>query len=651
MGKFIKIFILLQILVLQFIFITSIYNIYEKNNIIGNNETAFYLENPNPNELENIYEYLNANKIGFEQIRSEPDIKNNINYVIFYSKYSNLNKKNAISKDIKISYKFSHKEDFIDSTGIFYISKDNNNIIKKLNDTYNLNVKEYKEDKIPYKNILIINGINIYFLMIFSILTYFMFISSDLKKIAIKKILGFSNFKIVSSYYYSLIKTFVTILILLDTIFIIYFAINKSLSLNFITILILYSLGIIIMNILLMLFALFLIKFIKINEMIKHKNFNKLFNKILLLFKVITCILVSISFIYFANSLSTLIKEKNNIENFQKYTNYYTSNGFSNEHYEKLLKNKEKLQYFSKKTKEMVENEESYLFDTSTFENNNTEIPNFVISNKKFIEDLTELKDTKGNKIKLNNPKNQVTILIPEKFKKNEKELKKYFSKDIINEFVNYDKYYGISNKNNENTKPTINIKYIKNNQNVSFLGKDDFETIKNLILIVDNSNFSGMYYADTLNAGDIYFKLPTREDFKKITVKYNLEQYIIPGTLLTPYLTKLENKSFIFKNITIFILIFSFILLFLIYASNQATILVNRKKYAVQIFMGYSKMKVLKKHIWISTCLCILFLLLAFYNKFSLLLSIIIIFDFFVLLSIYTKFINKNLTDSIKGE
>lgn len=651
MGKFIKIFIFLQILVLQFIFITSIYNIYEKNNIIGNNETAFYLENPNPNELENIYEYLNANKIGFEQIRSEPDIKNNINYVIFYSKYSNLNKKNAISKDIKISYKFSHKEDFIDSTGIFYISKDNDNIIKKLNDTYNLNIKEYKEDKIPYKNILIINGINIYFLMIFSILTYFMFISSDLKKIAIKKMLGFSNFKIVSSYYYSLIKTFVTILILLDTIFIIYFAINKSLSLNFITILILYSLGIIIMNILLMLFALFLIKFIKINEMIKHKNFNKLFNKILLLFKVITCILVSISFIYFANSLSTLIKEKNNIENFQKYTNYYTSNGFSNEHYEKLLKNKEKLQYFSKKTKEMVENEESYLFDTSTFENNNTEIPNFVISNKKFIEDLTELKDTKGNKIKLNNPKNQVTILIPEKFKKNEKELKKYFSKDIINEFVNYDKYYGISNKNNENTKPTINIKYIKNNQNVSFLGKEDFETIKNLILIVDNSNFSGMYYADTLNAGDIYFKLPTREDFKKITVKYNLEQYIIPGTLLTPYLTKLENKSFIFKNITIFILIFSFILLFLIYASNQATILVNRKKYAVQIFMGYSKMKVLKKHIWISTCLCILFLLLAFYNKFSLLLSIIIIFDFFVLLSIYTKFINKNLTDSIKGE
>lgn len=648
MERFVKIFIFLQVLVLQFIFITSIYNIYEKNNIIDNGDIAFYLKNPNPNELERIFNFLNEKKIGFEQLRGEPDIKNNINYVIFYSKYSNIDKKSAISRDIKISYKLLHKEDFVDSAGIFYISKDQKNIIKKLNNMYGFNIQAYEEDKISYKNILVVNGINIYFLLIFSVLTYFMYISSDLKKIAIKKLIGFSNFRIVSNYYSSLVKTLGIILILLDVICMAYFAINKSLSLKFVVMLASYSLGIIIINILLMLIALFLIKFIKINEMIKHKNFNKLFNKILILFKWVTCILVSISLIYFTNSLLTLLKEKNDIKNYQKYNNYYTSNGFSSEHYNQLLKNKKELQYFSKNIRDMVKNEESYLLDTSTFDIDNKEIPKFVISNKRFIEEFTQLRDVQGNNIRLTTSKNQVTILIPQKFQSDEDKLKKYFLKNIVNEYINYDKYYGISKKQQ---KPSVNIQYIENNQGVSFLGEEKFETIKDLILIVDDSNFSGMYYADTLNAGDIYFKFPTREEFQKITVKYNLEQYVVPGTLLTPYLTKIENQNFIFQNVTIFIIIFIFILMFLIYASNQTTILVNRKKYAVQTFLGYSKIKVLKKYVWISTCIFILFLLLAFYNKFSLLFSMIVLIDFFVLMGMYTKFINKSLANSIKGE
>lgn len=648
MERFVKIFIFLQVLVLQFIFITSIYNIYEKNNIIDNGDIAFYLKNPNSGDLERIFNLLSEKKIGFEQLRGEPDIKNNINYVIFYSKYSNINKKSAISRDIKISYKLLHKEDFVDSVGVFYISKDQKNIIKKLNNMYNLNIQAYEEDKISYKNILIVNGINVYFLLIFSVLTYFMYISSDLKKIAIKKLIGFSNFRIVFNYYSSLLKTLGIILILLDVICMAYFAINKSISLKFVVMLASYSLGIIIMNILLMLIALFLIKFIKINEMIKHRNFNKLFNKILILFKWVTCILVSISLIYFTNSLLTLLKEKNDIKNYQKYNNYYTSNGFSSEHYNQLLKNKKELQYFSKNIRDMVKNEESYLLDTSTLDSDNKEIPKFVISNKRFIEEFTQLRDVQGNNIRLTTSKNQVTILIPQKFQSDEDKLKKYFLKNIVNEFTNYDKYYGISSKSQ---KPTVNIQYIENNQSVSFLGEEKLETIKNLILIVDNLNFSGMYYADTLSAGDIYFQFPTRGDFQKITVKYNLERYVSPGTLLTPYLTRLENQNFIFKNVTVFIIIFTFILMFLIYASNQTTILVNRKKYAVQTFLGYSKIKVLKKYVWISTCIFILFLLLAFYNKFSLLFSIIVLIDLFVLMVMYTKFINKSLANSIKGE
>lgn len=651
MERFVKIFIFLQVLVLQFIFITSIYNIYEKNNIIDNGDTAFYLKNPNPGDLEKIFNLLNEKKIGFEQLRIEPDIKNNTNYVVFYSKYSDLNKTNAISKDIKISYKPLHKEDFVDSAGVFYISKDQKNIIGKLNSVYDLNIQAYEEDKISYKNILVINGINVYFLIIFSILTYFMYISSDLKKIAIKKLLGFSNFRIVSNYYISLLKTLGIILILLDVICMAYFSINKSLSLEFVVMLASYSLGIIIMNILLMLIALSLMKFIKINEMIKHKNFNKLFNKILIIFKWVACILVSISLIYFTNSLLTLLEEKNDIKNYQKYNNYYTSNGFSSD-YDQIEKNKRELQYFSKNIREMVENEESYLLDTSTLDDiDNKEIPKFVISNKRFIEEFTQLRDVQGNPIRLTTSKNQVTILIPQKFQKDEDKIKKYFLKNIVNEYTNYDKYYGIALKPKKQQKPTVDIRYIENNQSVSFLGEEKFETIKDLILIVDNLSFSGMYYADTLNAGDIYFKFPTREDFQKMTAEYNLDQYVLPGTLLTPYLTRLENQNFIFQNVTVFIIIFTFILMFLIYASNQTTILVNRKKYAVQTFLGYSKMKVLKKYVWISIGIFTLFLLLAFYNKFSLLFSIIVLIDLFVLIGMYTKFINKSLSNSIKGE
>lgn len=648
MRIFINIFIFLQVFVLQFIFMTSVYNIYEKNNIINNGDTAFYIKNPSTDELNNLFNLLIEKNIGFEQLRSEPDIKNKTNYNVFYSKESTIKKKNAINSDIKINYQLLQKEDFIDSTGVFYIAKDQQYIIEELNSMYHLNIKAYEENKISYKNILVINGINIYFLLIFSLLTYFMYISSDLKKIAIKKLLGFSTWKIIWGYYRSLLKILGIVIVTLDVLSIGYVAINNSLTTQFIFILAIYSLGIVIVNILLMLMALFLIRFIKMNEMIKQRNFNKVFNKILITFKWVSCVLVAISLVYFSNSLMALIKENNDIENYQKYNNYYTSNGFASEQYDQLLKNKKELRFFSKNIKGLVENENSFFFDYSLVDYAEGEIPPFVISNNKFIEELTQLKNLQGESVELTNVKNRLTILIPQKFQKDEKKIKAYLIKYIVDGFANYDQNYKISEKQQ---KPTVTIQYITNNQSIHFLGEEKFETIKNPIVVVDNMSFSGMFYADQLNAGNIYFKFDTREDFRKIILKYNLEKEVVLGTLLTPYLTRLENEGFIFQNIIIFIMIFSFIFMFLIYASNQMTILVNRKKYAVQTLLGFSTSKVLRRHIGVLVSVLLLFLVASFYNGFLSLFTLVVLMDFFVLLLMYKKFVQNNLANSIKGE
>lgn len=58
MKKFLKIFIFLEVIFFAYIFNTSIYNIYEKNNIAAKNLKGYVLEETSPEVLDRFYTYL-----------------------------------------------------------------------------------------------------------------------------------------------------------------------------------------------------------------------------------------------------------------------------------------------------------------------------------------------------------------------------------------------------------------------------------------------------------------------------------------------------------------------------------------------------------------------------------------------------------------
>ena len=55
MKKFLKIFIFLEVILFAYIFNTSIYNIYEKNNISTENLKVYVLEETSPEILDKFY--------------------------------------------------------------------------------------------------------------------------------------------------------------------------------------------------------------------------------------------------------------------------------------------------------------------------------------------------------------------------------------------------------------------------------------------------------------------------------------------------------------------------------------------------------------------------------------------------------------------
>ncbi|HDX9578139.1 TPA: hypothetical protein ROX88_001662 [Bacillus pseudomycoides] len=649
MKRFISLFMVLQFLLLTFIFTTSIYDIYEKNHIIHNGDQAYQLKNPTGENLGKLYDNMLANGHRLEFIRTKPNIENHTNYTIYYSDPSAIQQRKAVARNVTFDYVKIQREDFVDSTGIFYTNIHSNKV-KKIASDLNLSIEPYVEDQISYRQILIVNGVNLLFLLIFTILIYFLYISSDFKKIAIKKSLGFTNGKIITSYVYSLLKKAALYLLIIDLICVSYFVFKGSFSVNFLLLLIVYSVSILIINIGLIYISLLLIRFIHINEMIKNRNFNNVFHFLLITIKWIVMAVVSVAIAYFTTNYAELKKTSGTIKKYVELADYYTANGFSSNAYEVLLKNPSELEKFSENVKKMVVDESAYLSDASNLsQDEGDEKYPYVISNSNYIHKFTDLKNSDGKPITLTDGQNSnVDVLIPEQFKSEEQKIKTFIQENVIDNYIHYDKYYGIE-KSDSKTNLEINMIYIKNNQSTSILTDKGFKTWENLIFIVDYNYFSGMYYADALNGRHIYFSFDSRDIFQQKLEQYGINQIVSPGTLLTPYLIQLENYQFILYNVSVFIIIFIFVLLFFIYISNRTTILSNRKKYGVQTLLGYSKWRILSSYLIAVGLLALICLLLTAYNRLFIIFFIILLLDGVVLLQLYRFYILKDLSNSIK--
>ena len=198
MKKFLKIFIFLEIILFAYIFNTSIYNIYEKNNISSENLKGYVLEETSPEILDNFYtiftEEYSQNKL--ELINNTLTSTDKSVYDLYCYPLNKFVQKQPISQSILLQYHELKKEDFLDSVGVFYTDLRADEI-KEIASQLSVAISDFENEAIPYSMVLKLNLFNFVILYIVLQIIYCIYTSYSLKKIGIKKSMGFSTVHIL----------------------------------------------------------------------------------------------------------------------------------------------------------------------------------------------------------------------------------------------------------------------------------------------------------------------------------------------------------------------------------------------------------------------------------------------------------------------
>ena len=161
LKNFLKIFIFLEIILLAYIFNTSIYNIYEKNNIATEKLEGYVLEETSPEILDKFYtiftEKYSQNKL--ELINNTLTSTDKSVYDLYCYPLNEFTQKQPISSSILFQYHELQKEDFLDSVGVFYTDLPVN-AIKEIASQLSVTINTFENDAIPYSMVLELNLLN-----------------------------------------------------------------------------------------------------------------------------------------------------------------------------------------------------------------------------------------------------------------------------------------------------------------------------------------------------------------------------------------------------------------------------------------------------------------------------------------------------------
>lgn len=198
MKKFLKIFIFLEVILFAYIFNASIYNIYEKNNIATENLKGYVLEETSPEILDKFYtiftEEYSQNKL--ELINNTLTSTDKSVYDLYCYPLNEFVQKQPISQSILFQYHELQKEDFLDSVGVFYTDLQADEI-KEIASQLSVGISNFENEAIPYSMVLELNLLNFVILFIVLQIIYCIYTSYSLKKIGIKKSMGFSTIHIL----------------------------------------------------------------------------------------------------------------------------------------------------------------------------------------------------------------------------------------------------------------------------------------------------------------------------------------------------------------------------------------------------------------------------------------------------------------------
>lgn len=676
MKKLLFIFLMGQLLLLSYIFSESVYDIYELNNLGDTSLKAYIVESFSGNELNELYEGISSLCLSdktcrLQLVKTPVSSEGNFIYDIYHSQVKDINNPESISSDTFFNYHQLSKEDFVDNNGVFYsdLSSDKlNSISKKIGIT----IEPYN-DNIAYSQVIRYNILNFIILFLLTQLVLFIYTFTRIKVNAIKTMLGYSKFKMISAS----LKEFITIEIFAMGItlcihFMYYLFIENIVPRYFYTLLV-FLIIIILINIVLLLFTQISLRFIEMNLMIKNKIYSNRLNHVLYGIKILLILAITVSMSYFFSTYSDHKNKLSELDKYRQLESYYTSNGYNSDEFEKARNNLKLLKEYGDSVKKIYtyfdQQEQLYvsdayileLLDPGYLERNGLRKEdlyssirdNFIVVNERYIKDFMQIRDETGTVIS-NSYFTEPAILVPSKYKSQEPEIKKIYM-EKYNELLNYNQFYGVPNLES-NKVDNLKIRYIENNQEYELLGqnaknKDNSSIkLKDTIFIIDQGNFSSLYYYDLLNAGNMYFNLEQRDELSQTLSKYGLEKLVNVGTLLTPYMNEVHFVEFVMYNSLVFTVLFLFTLIFVIYISNYVDITSNSRRYTIQYIYGFDLLKTFKTHI-IIYFLLICAIIINLFLEFNILLYVLmLVTDFTILLLVYKKIIKNDINKLVKG-
>ena len=650
MKKFLKIFIFLEIILFAYIFNTSIYNIYEKNNISSENLKGYVLEETSPEILDKFYtiftEEYSQNKL--ELINNTLTSTDKSVYDLYCYPLNKFVQKQPISQSILLQYHELKKEDFLDSVGVFYTDLRSDEI-KEIASELSVEISDFENEAIPYRMVLKLNLFNFVILYIVLQIIYCIYTSYSLKKIGIKKSMGFSTVHILKEQITSIIKYFVVICSVLICLLNLYYALTNRFEFSYLVTSILFFTIVLAINIICVLITSILIKFVSLEAMIKNKTLNSGINIIVQAVKIVFSVIITITIISLLNQGNSFKQSQQAVLDYKYLDGYYTANGFNSSEYDYALANKDILESYSEQTLEMYNHNHSLLCDFRNDSASQTSRPYYeqqlVIANKNYLSEFSNIR--LNGKPLGDDIFNEPTVLVPHKYKSDENSIKEYIKQEYFR-LMNYDQFYKIPGEQKNIDK--FNVVYIDDDSTVKVNTENGFSDMTDPIIIVDTGDFGGLYYLDSLNRRCLFFQMESREEFSSLLAEYNFEQLVTAGTLLTPYLMQLENVKFVLKTLTMFTIVFIVSLLFILYISNYVDIVVNRKRYAAKEILGFSHFRTLKnRYIFWGIELIISGVLTVINYYFACLFAIILI-DYIFCELLYRVYILNSLYEIEKG-
>ena len=540
------------------------------------------------------------------------------------------------------------KEDFLDSVGVFYTDLPND-AIKEIASRLSVAINNFESDSIPYSMVLELNLVNFIILFIVIQIIYCIYTSYSLKKIGIKKSMGFSTIHILKEQITDIIKYYSVVCLVLLLLLNTYYALTNRYASSYVITSALFFIGVLAINILCVLMTSILIKFVSLEAMIKNKTLNNGTNVVVQAVKIAFSVIIAITIISLLNQGNSFRQSQQAVLDYKYLDGYYTANGFNSSKYDYALANTNILENYSKQASEMYNHNHSLLCDFKTDDGSQTSRPYYeqqlAIANRNYLNDFSNIK-LNGKPLE-EDKFNEPTVLVPHKYKNDEQSIKEYIKQEYFR-LMNYNQFYGIPGE--ERTIDKFNIVYIDDASTIKANTENGFSDIADPIIIVDTGDFAGLYYLDSLNTRCLFFQMESREDFSSLLSEYGLEQLVTAGTLLTPYLMQLENVTFIIKTLTMFMIVFIVSLLFILYISNYVDIFVNRKKYAAKVILGFSHSRTLKNRYIVWGIGLIISVTLTAINHYFAFIFVIIFIDYIFCELLYRTYISIALYEIEKG-